>query len=144
MLDHAWIAAHIPHRGTMCLLERVVAWDPQQVLCAATNHRAPDHPLRAEGRLGIAAAIEYAAQAMAVHGVLLCGAGKPLGIGYLASVRDVRTHATRLDDQSGDLRVRAVRLSGNESLILYQFDVSAGEQVLIEGRASVVLAAGNP
>lgn len=126
----------------MCLLDRVVAWDGEQVLCAATGHGAADHPLRAEGRLGIAAGIEYAAQAMAVHGVLLAGDGAPLGIGYLASVRDVRLHAGRLDDQPGELAVRARRLSGDEHLILYQFDVSAGERLLLAGRASVVLDAG--
>ncbi len=142
VLNHAWIAAHIPHQGSMCLLDRVVAWDGEQVLCAAAGHAAPDHPLRAEGRLGIAAGIEYAAQAMAVHGVLLAEGGAPLGIGYLASVRDVRLHAERLDDLPGELAVRARRLSGDGQLILYQFDVSAGERLLLAGRASVVLDAG--
>ena len=35
----------------------------------------PANPLRAEGRLGAAAGIEYAAQAMALHGSLLAGEG---------------------------------------------------------------------
>ena len=25
-LDHAWIAAHIPHQGSMCLLDVVADW----------------------------------------------------------------------------------------------------------------------
>ncbi|MFP5468033.1 MAG: 3-hydroxylacyl-ACP dehydratase [Gammaproteobacteria bacterium] len=141
MLDHAWIAAHIPHQGTMCLLDRVLSWDAQQVSCAAIGHRAPDHPLRAEARLGMAAGIEYAAQAMAVHGVLLAGDGQPLGVGYLTSVRNVRLHADRLDDVPDELTVRATRLSGDDALILYQFDITAGDRCLIEGRASVVLDA---
>ena len=37
----------------------------------ASSHRAADNPLRAHGRLGAACGIEYAAQAMAVHGALL-------------------------------------------------------------------------
>ncbi|HAJ12631.1 MAG TPA: 3-hydroxylacyl-ACP dehydratase, partial [Comamonadaceae bacterium] len=27
MLDHRWIAAHIPHQGSMCLLDEVLTWD---------------------------------------------------------------------------------------------------------------------
>lgn len=141
MLDHAWIAAHIPHQGRMCLLDRVLSWDEQQVCCVAQGHQAADHPLRAEGRLGIAVGIEYAAQAMAVHGVLLAGGGHPLGVGYLTSVRNVCLHADRLDDVPGELTVRATRLSGDDALILYQFDLTAGDRCLIEGRASVVLDA---
>lgn len=141
MLDHAWIAAHIPHQASMCLLDRVLSWDAQQLSCAALGHRDPDHPLRAQGRLGVAAGIEYAAQAMAVHGALLAGDGQALGVGYLTSVRSVRLHTGRLDDVPGELTVRATRLSGDDALILYQFDITAGDRCLIEGRASVVLDA---
>ncbi|MGA2366137.1 MAG: 3-hydroxylacyl-ACP dehydratase, partial [Steroidobacteraceae bacterium] len=27
--DRAWIVAHIPHQGRMCLLDQVLSWDPQ-------------------------------------------------------------------------------------------------------------------
>lgn len=139
--DHAWIAAHIPHQGSMCLLDRVLAWDAQHIRCAATSHRSPGNPLREQGRLGASNAIEYAAQAMAVHGVLLAGAGRPLGVGYLASVRGVRLHAERLDDVAGDLHVEVQRLSGDDAVILYAFTVSGAGRCLAEGRASVVLDA---
>ena len=68
--DRGWIEAHIPHQGRMCLLDEVRAWDQAGVECASRTHRAPDHPLRAHGRLGSACLLEYAAQAMAVHGAL--------------------------------------------------------------------------
>lgn len=140
--DHGWIAAHIPHQGRMCLLDRVLAWDAQRIACAATSHRDPANPLRDEqGRLGAAHAIEYAAQAMAVHGVLLAADGAPLGVGYLTSVRGVHLCADRLDDIAADLHIEAERLSGDERLILYQFAVSAAGHCLVEGRASVVLDA---
>ena len=51
-LDHAWIAAHIPHQGSMCLLDEVLSWDLQRISCRSISHRAPDNPLRAHGRLG--------------------------------------------------------------------------------------------
>ena len=71
MLDRVAIAARIPHQGSMCLLDAVLAWDSGQIHCRASSHRQPDNPLRAAARLGAACGIEYAAQAMAVHGALL-------------------------------------------------------------------------
>lgn len=141
MLDQRWIAAHIPHQGSMCLLDEVLTWDAAELRARATSHRSPDNPLRADGRLGAATGIEYAAQAMAVHGVLLAGDGQPLGVGYLASVRSVRLHTDRLDDIADDLEVRVQRLSGDAAVILYAFDLLAGGRTLIDGRASVVLDA---
>ena len=77
MLDRAAIAARIPHQGSMCLLDAVLAWDSGQIHCRASSHRQPDNPLRAAARRGAACGIEYAAQAMAVHGALLAPAGAP-------------------------------------------------------------------
>jgi hypothetical protein len=73
MLDHAAIAARIPHQGSMCLLAAVVDWSADGISCRAVSHADPANPLRAEGRLGAANGIEYAAQAMALHGALLAG-----------------------------------------------------------------------
>jgi predicted hotdog family 3-hydroxylacyl-ACP dehydratase len=73
-LDRAWIERHIPHQGRMCLLDEVLEWSTEQIRCRSATHRDAHHPLRAHGRLGIACGIEYAAQAMAVHGVLSGGA----------------------------------------------------------------------
>ena len=53
-LDHAGIAARVPHAGTMCLLDAVLQWDAEHIMCRATSHTAADHPLRAAGSLGIA------------------------------------------------------------------------------------------
>ncbi|MFZ2392997.1 3-hydroxylacyl-ACP dehydratase [Rhodoferax sp.] len=130
----------------MCLLECVSAWDTQQIRCEASSHRASNNPLRAHGRLGAACGIEYAAQAMAVHGALLAesGAGAAsLGptLGYLASVRGVTLHVDRLDDLSDALSIHAERLSGDSTTILYSFTVHAGRRLLLGGRAAVILDA---
>jgi predicted hotdog family 3-hydroxylacyl-ACP dehydratase len=140
-LNRRWIAAHIPHAGRMCLLDDVLAWNAQTIVCEASGHTAADHPLRAHGRLGAAAGVEYAAQAMAVHGALLAPAVGAPPQGYLTSVRGLTVHVERLDDLAGRLRVRAERLSGDERVILYQFQISHLDRCLLEGRASVVLNA---
>lgn len=142
--DHAWIAGRIPHHGKMCVLDGVVAWDEEQICCRATSHRHDDNPLRRNGRLGVAAGIEYAAQTMAVHGSLLTPReGKPT-VGYLASVRGVELHVEHLDNITAALDIEARRLSGNETTILYSFTVSAAGRCLLSGRAAVLMAPGRP
>jgi predicted hotdog family 3-hydroxylacyl-ACP dehydratase len=138
--DRSWIASHIPHQGSMCLLDRVVSWDTQSIVCLSSSHRATDNPLRAHGRLGAACAIEYAAQAMAVHGALLQprhGAGPSVGL--LASAREVELLVMRLDDLNADLRVSAQRLHSDARGALYSFALHADEQLLVRGRASLLL-----
>lgn len=141
MLDHAWIAARIPHQGTMCLLDAVVDWSEAAIHCRAVSHTDPANPLRAADRLGAANGIEYAAQAMAIHGALLAQASDRPRQGYLTSVRGVSLHVGRLDDLPGELQVRAERLSGDSNNILYQFSMHHGDSCLLDGRAAVVLDA---
>ena len=146
-LNHAGIAALIPHSGTMCLLARLERWSAEQIVCVATNHRDPDHPLRTRRGLLAPCAIEYAAQAMALHGALLGQAsGSAATPGYLASARGVRLHVLRLDDlpigdDSGpdELRIEAIRQAGDARQILYTFSVTHAERALADGRATVVL-----
>lgn len=125
----------------MCLLDAVLEWSDAVIVCRAVSHADPANPLRAEGRLGAAAGIEYAAQAMAVHGALIAGDDAPPRQGYLASVRSVALHVARLDSLSGALEVRAERLSGDGNHILYQFSLAYAGRCLLEGRTAVVLDA---
>ncbi len=141
MLDRAQIAARIPHQGTMCLLERVTGWDEQHIRALATSHRDESNPLRQGGRLGSANGIEYAAQAMAVHGSLLAAADEAPRQGYLTSVRSVTLHGDRLDTCPGPLEIEAERLSGDGNNVLYQFALHHEGQCLLTGRATVVLDA---
>ena len=125
----------------MCLLDAVVDWSETAISCSAVSHSDPANPLRADGRLGAANGIEYAAQAMAVHGALLAAADEPPRQGYLASVRGVQLHVARLDDLPGELSITAERLSGDGNHILYRFAVSHAGHCLLEGRAAVILDA---
>ena len=143
-LDRAWIAARIPHQGSMCLLDRVREWDAVRICCSAASHRAGDNPLRAHGRLSAACGIEYAAQAMAVHGAL-CAGGAAMGSvaparrGMLTSVRGVELQVPRLDDILADLLVQAERISGDHNAIVYAFTLQADDRLLVSGRAAVIL-----
>ena len=163
-LDRDGIAALIPHRGAMCLLARLEAWDAQRIVCAASNHRDTGHPLRTRSGLLAPCAIEYAAQAMALHGALIGQAtgtpATPATPGYLASARGVRLHVLRLDDLAleglvaadaadaadpcagrarDELRIEATRQAGDARQILYAFTVSHAGRPVADGRAAVVL-----
>jgi predicted hotdog family 3-hydroxylacyl-ACP dehydratase len=143
-LKRAWIEAHIPHKGRMCLLDEVIEWNNQQIRCRTASHRAPDNPLRAHDRLGTACGIEYAAQTMAVHDALAGNgaSGKPAA-GFLASVRAVRQFVPRLDDIESDLICQAGLIAANGLTALYEFALLEGERNLLTGRLTVVLNA-NP
>jgi predicted hotdog family 3-hydroxylacyl-ACP dehydratase len=143
-LDRDGIAKLIPHSGPMCLLSGLASWDAQQLVCLAANHRDPRHPLRTRSGLLASALIEYAAQAMALHGALIGrAAGQEVRPGYLASVRGTQFHVSTLHDlptaEPDELRIAVVRQAGDERQILYAFTVHHADRVLAEGRAAVVL-----
>lgn len=140
MLDAAQIAKLIPHHGSMCLLGSVLHYDMQGIRCSASSHRLASNPLRENGILHAVCGVEYAAQAMAVHGALLSGQGdKPPRGGRLASVRSVEFSASRLDDLEVDLEVCATQLMGDANSMVYEFTVTAATQTLLKGKATVVL-----
>jgi len=145
-LDHGGIEALIPHRGPMCLLDRMTSWDATRIECVAVGHRDAGHPLRSASGLLASAAIEYAAQAMAVHGTLCAAAaGGRAAPGFLASARDVRLACTRLDDlpraERDELVVSAERQAADAARLLYAFVVRHDGRELASGRVAVVLDA---
>ncbi|HEY0418377.1 MAG TPA: hypothetical protein VGC80_02555 [Acetobacteraceae bacterium] len=139
-LDRATIAALIPHAGRMCLLERVVSWDAGGITCHALGHRDPGNPMARDGVLPVLCGIEYAAQAMAVHGGLTAAGPRP-SAGFLASLREVACHADRLDTLPAPLVVAAQVLLGEASRVVYRFSLHAEGREVLSGRAAVVLAA---
>jgi predicted hotdog family 3-hydroxylacyl-ACP dehydratase len=114
-LDHAAIAARVPHAGSMCLLATCESATAGEIVCTVTGHADPAHPLRTAHGLLAVNAIEMASQAMALHGMLAAAPGTPPRRGFLASVRGVTLHVARLDTAAG--------------------------QPLAEGRATVILQA---
>ena len=141
-LDRAGIAARIPHAGAMCLLDHLLAWDEAHIVCRTRSHRDPGNPLRSAGGLAAPCAIEYAAQAMALHGTLGAAPGTPPTPGFLASVRAVRLHVPWLDRVEGELQVRAERLAGDAGQALYAFSLHRADGTpLVDGRATVILEA---
>ena len=131
----------IPHRGAMCLLDRLVAWDEMRIHMRSESHRRADHPLRSDGVLRAVHLAEYGAQAMAVHGGLRArAAGAVAAPGFLVSLRDVVLEVARIDDLPGPLDVYAEYLLGGESGWQYAFRVEHAGHVIARGRAAVLVA----
>jgi len=125
----------------MCLLDSVAFWDEQRIDCRASSHRAPENPLRLDGRLPGIVAIEYAAQAMAVHGGLCALPDHGAAPGYLVAVRDARLHVATLDDVATELEISATCQAADATGLAYVFEVKAGGHPIADGRATVALLA---
>lgn len=144
MLDKSALCKLIPHAGDMCLLEAVLDWDADSIRCQAVSHQDAGNPLRGEAGLHALTGVEYAAQAMAIHGGLLAGESSPPRQGYLAAVRDLDLHVQRLDTLPAPLTIEAERLMGEGDSILYQFALHAAGVCVLAGRASVFFVREEP
>jgi predicted hotdog family 3-hydroxylacyl-ACP dehydratase len=129
----------------MCLLDRVLDWDESNIRCAARSHRDRDNPLREPDGLPVWAAIEYAAQAAAVHGALLRPAPAARA-GLLGALRDVEARCEWLDRIDGELILRATLLHDDPAGAVYGFAAHGSEVggegvLLISGRFTLMLLA---
>jgi predicted hotdog family 3-hydroxylacyl-ACP dehydratase len=122
----------------MCLLDSVSAFDAQRIACTSMTHRDPAHPLRRDGVLSAICGVEYALQAMALHGALTAGAPQPPG--FVAALASVELAVERLDDVPDTLDVTATALSRESRGFIYGFEVTASGRVLLSGRGTVVIA----
>lgn len=144
MIEHDELCSLIPHSFDMCLLERVEFWNEDQIVCYSNSHLSSTNPLRREQTLSSIHLLEYAAQAMAVHGGLH---GRKKGIkmteGYLAALRDVNIHLCELSDIKSELRIEAKKILSQDGNMIYTFSASSAETELASGRATVVAISHN-
>jgi predicted hotdog family 3-hydroxylacyl-ACP dehydratase len=136
------LAVLIPQKGAMCLLDGVDYWDDQRIICTSMQHRSAVNPLRTRSGLSSMHGIEFAAQAMAAHGGLTGSGEAHPDVGLLLSARDCVFHCRRLDTVVAPLTIEAQQMGSNDETRLYRFKVSAQDSLLIEGRAAVLLRAG--
>ena len=141
LIGPAEIQALIPHTGDMCLLASVTQWDATHITCTALSHRNPDNPLAHHGKLHALSGIEFAAQAMAVHGGLTGLVGQRPRAGLLVSVRDVVARVKYLSDFAEDLQIEAEQLMAGDNGVTYSFSIHIDDRELLTGRAMVVLDA---
>ena len=145
-LDHAAIAARLPHTGRMCLLDRVLEWDADRIRCSAVSHRDADNPLREAAGLATLAGIEYAAQAAAVHGALLRGEMLPRS-GVLAALKNVISTRPWMHEIVEDIVIEANLLHSDPAGGIFAFAVFASEERILNGQFTLMVidpAKGQP
>lgn len=123
----------------MCLLDAVLAWDKEQILCSTQSHRRSDNPLLENGSLDAVALIEYGAQAAAVHaGLLQQGMGQG-STAFIGAIKALKIYVAAVDLTIDTLRVEAHCVLNNSNGAIYQ--IVCGEQAapIIEGRVVLVL-----
>jgi predicted hotdog family 3-hydroxylacyl-ACP dehydratase len=141
LIGPADIQKLIPHAGDMSLLSGVAHWDATHITCSASSHRNPGNPLARDGKVHALTGIEFAAQAMAVHGGLTGLVGQRPRAGFLVNVRDVQSRVKYLSDYADDLKIEAEQLMSGGNTVTYSFNIHAGSHELLSGRAMVVLDA---
>lgn len=129
----------LPHSGEMCLLNEVSRWDETLIECRALSHCLLSNPLREGDQLPVHAGIEYAAQAMAIHGSLCADQQAEPRRGYLAVLSRVDWKVERLDQFDEALTVTAEKLMALADGSSYAFRLYCRQQLLIEGQAVVAL-----
>jgi predicted hotdog family 3-hydroxylacyl-ACP dehydratase len=144
-LEKPEIRLLIPHSGSMCLLDRVLYWDNDSILCSSETHRDRANPLRRGGQLCAVHAFEYGAQSVALHGGLRARrAGQLAAPGYLAALRDARLQRNRLDDITSALEIRARRLFAESANAVYDCEVSADDRLVARARITILLRSSPP
>jgi predicted hotdog family 3-hydroxylacyl-ACP dehydratase len=120
--DFPPISLVVPHRGPMVLLDRIVDWAPGRIECAL---RVEDGARFVEdGRLAAPFTIEHMAQAVAAClGYEAYRGGRGVRVGMIVACREFEAFrpAASVGD---DLRVRADRERGNETLSHFHCQVS--------------------
>lgn len=138
-LERDSIYARLPHAGDMRLLDAVLHWNRASITCIATSHADARHPLRNGAALAGLHALEYAAQAIAVH-CCLAYRDAVLDEVYVAAFRKVTLTSASLDALAhAVLRVDAWQQAAVAQGASYGFSVDCHATPIARGVATVAL-----
>lgn len=133
----------IPHAGRMCLLDEVLEWGEDYVLCQTRSHLLDHNPLRCSSGLSALQGIEYGMQSMAVHGGLLAREkNQQAPPGFAAALRGVSLNTEWLHQYKEPLQVSAKALVIDAGSYIYQFELRCEQQILVHGRATIISQLG--
>lgn len=134
-LNRKDIELMVPHTGNMFLIDSVVDWNPNSIVCQGSCNNF-NHPLRRNGVLPTTAAIEYAAQATAVHGCLLNGTRTSIP-GFLAKLTNISLASDEIDNSENPLNIFAQLISRTEKGCIYKFEVRGTFHPIVSGQLMI-------
>jgi len=126
--DFPPIAFVIPHQEPMVLLDRIVDWEPGQIVCALRVREGARFV--EDGLLSVPLTIEHMAQAVAAClGYEAYRGGEGVRIGMIVACRTFK--AFKPSASVGDeLLIRAERERGNETLSHFNCEIERGEETV--------------
>ncbi len=145
MIDSQTIKTLIPHGEQMSLIDAVEFWDDARIQCTTKSHQSPLNPLLDNGQLKSVLLIEYAAQAMAIHGALLHRSlaseqktAKQQKLQVIGSVKNLNIHVDTFQSYTQIINIEATRLMTNETGAIYTFTASAGTTPIIDAKLILI------
>jgi predicted hotdog family 3-hydroxylacyl-ACP dehydratase len=126
----------VPHRPPMLLLDRVLSYDGERVVCETVL--GPDSPFAEQGEVPAVVGIEYMAQTIAAGaGLSARDKGDQAGrTGFLLGCRNLSIAVDSF--QVGDrLTIEARRTWGENQIGSFACKVQRGSEVLVEGALTV-------
>ena len=142
MAHLAKLLDRLPHAGSMRLIDHVRELSPERIRVVATSHLDPANPLRGPDGLAAVHALEYAAQATALHGAAGEGVLEAAPLRLLATVREASFGRDRLDDLTGPLEIEARLLAPIPGGAAFDVTVSCGQLPVMTAR--LLLADARP
>ena len=136
MTSYPPIVELVPHRPPMLLLDRVLSYDGERVVCETVL--GPDSPFAEQGEVPAVVGIEYMAQTIAAGaGLSARDKGDQAGrTGFLLGCRNLSIAVDSF--QVGDrLTIEARRTWGENQIGSFACKVQRGSEVLVEGALTV-------
>ena len=136
MTTYPPIVELVPHRPPMLLLDRVLSYDGDCVVCETVL--GPDSPFAEQGEVPAVVGIEYMAQTIAA-GAGLSARDKGDQAGRMGFLLGCRNLSIAVDSfQVGDrLTIEARRTWGENQIGSFACKVQRGSEVLVEGALTV-------
>lgn len=136
----------LPHQGDICLLDSITDYDSQNIYCL--TKKPTTCPLQHHANLSPWVALEYAAQALACHGILnATGNGGPdsissawvIGVKYLHCLRQ---HLPQVNIEAYTIAARI--LAHQPGVASYEFSLNDNDTCLAFGQLNVAFETDRP
>lgn len=124
--------ALLPHGPSLRVIKEITQADARQIQCVIPP--ALDNPLWDEGPwVSSFTFVEYAAQAAAIHGILMGAQYDPANPAYIGAVKDIQIEQAHYAKTATVIVVAQQQYSERDGAI-YEFEGFAGTQKLLRGR----------
>ncbi len=140
------ISQVLPHAGDMVLIDEIVSITQENIECCTRSHLLDTNPLRNKSGLPMTAALEYGAQAVALHGLLNLQKNKakpqtPKPTARIIAVKSASWGQDWLHTIEQPLIIRATRLTHLDSIAHYSFELttSTHQAALYQAQVTVLL-----